>query len=424
MSNFKKLVAILAPMIAAGLLVVLLLYGPLHFPAPNQTVEDKAALSLSPNVLRGDQIKDKALDKGYLMIMGSSELSRFDSFHPAVLAQKYERGYHPFLLGAPGTQSLTHFFSTQAMGKHVNHKKVVVIISPQWFVPTGVDANMFDHYYSKQQATYFVNHVNPSSPADRYAAQRLLAMPSGQSDDVLAAALKNIAHKKQLTSMQRLLITQISSNNLRHQDQLFTRFLIRDRRRLISERAKSLPTVYNYQHLDIMAESRGREHTTNNDFGIANRFYSKQLQNNVKGLKNSQTKFTYEYGPEYSDFQLLLNQFKQHHVTPLFIITPINGRWQNYTGLRQSMLNNFDKKINFQLRSQGFTHIADLHQDGNQPYFMQDTIHLGWRGWLHAERQIHHFVQHTPPMKKYQLNDYFYSKSWQQRNPQTISSAE
>ena len=71
MSNFKKLVAILAPMIAAGLLVVLLLYGPLHFPAPNQTVEDKAALSLSPNVLRGDQIKDKALDKGYLMIMVS-----------------------------------------------------------------------------------------------------------------------------------------------------------------------------------------------------------------------------------------------------------------------------------------------------------------------------------------------------------------
>lgn len=420
MSNFKKLVAILAPMIAAGLLVALLLYGPLHFPAPNQTVEDKAALSLSPNVLRGDQIKDKALDKGYLMIMGSSELSRFDSFHPAVIAQKYERGYHPFLLGAPGTQSLTHFFSTQAMGKHVNHKKVVVIISPQWFVPTGVDANMFDHYYSKQQATYFVNHVNPSSPADRYAAQRLLAMPSGQSDDVLAAALKNIAHKKQLTPMQRLLITQISSNNLRHQDQLFTRFLIRDRRRLISERAKSLPTVYNYQHLDIMAESRGREHTTNNDFGIANRFYSKQLQNNVKGLKNSQTKFTYEYGPEYSDFQLLLNQFKRREVTPLFIITPVNGSWMDYTGLRPKMLDSFDRKISYQLQSQGFDHIVDLHRDGRIPFFMQDTIHLGWRGWLRVDEKVHQFVQQPITKTHYQMNNYFYSQNWRDRNPKTL----
>ncbi|MFQ9597232.1 MAG: D-alanyl-lipoteichoic acid biosynthesis protein DltD [Streptococcus sp.] len=34
------------------------------------------------------------------------------------------------------------------------------------------------------------------------------------------------------------------------------------------------------------------------------------------------------------------------------------------------------------MESQGFTNIADFSKDGDQPYFMEDTIHMGWNGWL------------------------------------------
>ena len=36
--------------------------------------------------------------------------------------------------------------------------------------------------------------------------------------------------------------------------------------------------------------------------------------------------------------------------------------------------------------------IADLSTKGNQPYFMEDTIHLGWRGWLAADEYIQPFL--------------------------------
>ena len=34
------------------------------------------------------------------------------------------------------------------------------------------------------------------------------------------------------------------------------------------------------------------------------------------------------------------------------------------------------QKIRYQLESQGFTNIADFSKDGDQSYFMEDTIHI------------------------------------------------
>ena len=40
------------------------------------------------------------------------------------------------------------------------------------------------------------------------------------------------------------------------------------------------------------------------------------------------------------------------------------------------------KKFRYQLESQGFTNIADFSKKGGDPYFVKDTIHIGWLGWL------------------------------------------
>ncbi|NVY97125.1 D-alanyl-lipoteichoic acid biosynthesis protein DltD [Lactobacillus sp. DCY120] len=425
MNNGKKLFGLIGPMITAGLLVLLVLFGPFHLGTPDAQTEKRAATSLSANVLRGDQIKRNALDRGYLMMMGSSELSRFDTFHPSVLTEKYPRGYHPFLLGEAGTQSLTHFFSTQMMGNKLDHKRVVVVISPQWFVKEGVEPEAFGFYYSKQQAINFINHANPQRVSDRYAAQRLLKMTAGSADPGIQGALQRIKAGKEITAWQYFSLVKVSGANLRQQDQLFTRFGIMNREPLLEHRLRSLPDDYNYPVLDQMAIAYGREHTSNNDFMIHNRFYNRKIRKIKNSLKDSQKGFSYEYGPEYSDFQLLLTQFKKHHVQPLFVITPVNSRWMAYTGLSQAMLNRFDRKINYQLQTQGFNQILDLHQQGKIPYFMQDTIHLGWRGWLQVDRRIHNFVQQPMPKNlNYQLRDYFYTKSWQQHNPRNLPNAE
>ncbi len=98
----------------------------------------------------------------------------------------------------------------------------------------------------------------------------------------------------------------------------------------------------------------------------------------------------------------------------MFVIPPINARWADYTGLDMNMINDFTRKIEYQLRSQGFEHILDLTQDGAEPYFMEDTIHIGWRGWLKMDQSVAPFLKDLKAdPQHYKMNNHFYTKSWQ-----------
>ena len=129
-------------------------------------------------------------------------------------------------------------------------------------------------------------------------------------------------------------------------------------------------------------------------------------------LKGSQSKISYLTSQEYNDFQLILNQFASTHTNVLFVFQPINTKWLDYTGLDQEMYRQSVDKIKYQLQSQGFTNIADFSQDGNRPYYMQDTIHIGWKGWLALDQYIDPFLSHPKAAPTYHLNDQFLTKSW------------
>ena len=70
------------------------------------------------------------------------------------------------------------------------------------------------------------------------------------------------------------------------------------------------------------------------------------------------------------------------------------------------------EKIRYQLESQGFTNIADFSKDGDKPYFMQDTIHMGWNGWLAFDKVVDPFVSNPQPAPEYKINERFLSKDW------------
>ena len=120
---------IFGPVLAAALILIGLLFSPFKINKINSAVEQKAATALSPDTLKGDAVKRAALENGnYVPFFGSSELSRFDLAHPSVMAEKYDWDFRPFLLGAPGTQSLTHYFEMQGINPQLKNKKAVFVI--------------------------------------------------------------------------------------------------------------------------------------------------------------------------------------------------------------------------------------------------------------------------------------------------------
>jgi D-alanine transfer protein len=43
---------------------------------------------------------------------------------------------------------------------------------------------------------------------------------------------------------------------------------------------------------------------------------------------------------------------------------------------------------------------------------MQDTIHLGWRGWVAVDKVVEPFLTKPQKPDTYRIQPYFFSKGW------------
>lgn len=410
MSNKGRLWQIFGPVICAFILLLAVFLFPWDRTFSKDSIYE-AANSQNQTVFKGVKMKQEAFSKGYVPFYGSSELSRFDPLHPSVLAAKYHRNYRPFLLGGPGSQSLAQFIGMQGTNKQLTNKKAVVIISPQWFTKRGQNPQAFNLYYSPLQTAMFLLKAK-NNYADRYAAMRIASMPTIKAG-LIKNGLKKIAKGQKLSNLERLLL----ENRIRilaNEDNFFSTFQLRDRINLINKFKKALPNKYSKAGLEKVAAKEAAVRTNSNKFGIDNTFYRQRLPKRVlKRLKGSQKNFNYVKSTEYADFELLLNQFAKQHTNVLFIIPPVNQKWAKYTGLSQKMYEKSVAKMEKQLTDQGFSYIKDLSRNGGKKYYMTDTIHIGWRGWIDVDSAVKKFMA-LPNLKvNYQINNYFFSKKWQ-----------
>ena len=414
MISKKKLFSAVGPFFAAIIIIGAIIFSPINwFSGPSAKSIHKAASSMSVNVLKGNDLKNEAMSSDkYLPFFGSSELSRVNAYHPSVLAQKYNRPYEPFLLGAPGTQSLTHFFMLNSMGDELKNKKIVFIISPQWFVKEGVGDPMFSLFFSPLQTNEWVMNLGSNDINDQYLAKRLLHFSSVRSDTELKAMMKKIKSGEELSSLDKKRATY-NYEILTKEDKLFSKIGITSKSEKIDNKTKDLPDAYSFKELDRQAFKDGEKATSNNEFDIANSFYSKRIAPMKGKLENSQVDFDYTKSPEFSDFQLVLNQIAEKNIDAMFVIPPVNNLWSDYTGLSTDMLDLFSKKINYQLKSQGFKHVVDYTDKRSQAYFMEDTIHLGWRGWMQMDCDLQKFLRDKNKPSYNMNSEEFLSKEWQ-----------
>ncbi|KAF1298143.1 D-alanyl-lipoteichoic acid biosynthesis protein DltD [Enterococcus sp. JM4C] len=420
----KRLVSIFGPLVCAAVLLGVLFFGPWKINASDPKILAQASTAMSNSLLRGNAIKNEAVETGrYVPFFGSSELNRISSMHPSVLAQKYNRNYTPFLLGAAGTQSMTQFSIIQSMAEEIAGKKAVFIISPQWFVPKGVKEPYFDNYYSEQQVYSWLLSCTEISAADEYYASRLLEFSKVTHNPLMVEVLTQIQVGKLLTEAQKSKLTRQLAVFTR-EDELFGGIgLDSNLKKKIDRATEKLPHKYDFSQLVSLANKEGRKETSNNSLGIKNTFYANNLQDRLAKMKGSQKNLDYRFGPEFSDFQLVLEAFAKNNVDVLFVIPPINQKWMDHTGLPDEVLTGFDQKIRYQLTSQGFTNVADFTANGNVDYFMEDTIHLGWRGWLAADEAIKAFMESETKNKlEYHLDTKFLSKEWQKASPDDLSN--
>lgn len=409
----KRLWRIFGPVICALVLVVVVIYCYPQGRKHNYQTDKRNAVTLTTANFKSRINKTNALsnkEHRFVPFFGSSEWLRFDALHPAVLAEKYDRNYRPYFIGQRGAASLNQYLGMQQMLPELKNGTAVYVLSPQWFTKKGYNSAAFQQFFNNDQLSSFLNQ-NEVDENSEYAAKRILEM---KPEIAMKSQLTKVAKGQELNTFDKTYVQFLAELNKR-EDALFSPFAAPNNAnydKKVLPYLKELPDEFSYEALDQVAVRDAEEHTKSNSFGIDDRFYKKRLSKKIGKLKGFQEHLSYEVSQEYGDLQLVLNQFAKSKTNVIFVIPPVNSKWMAYTGLNQEMYDATVLKIRYQLESQGFTNIADFSKDGDQAYFMQDTIHMGWKGWVAFDKAVDPFVSNPTPAPSYHLNDRFYSKDW------------
>ena len=159
---------------------------------------------------------------------------------------------------------------------------------------------------------------------------------------------------------------------------------------------KDLPEQFSYDELEKIVRKDAEANTTNNDMGMEKSFHTREIQKDLKNGRDIKKITTSSSPLSNNDLQLVLNQFARSNVNVLFVIQPVNKKVDGVQGLSEEMYQHAVEKIRYQLESQGFTNIADF-QKWRDPYFVKDTIHLGWLGWLAFDKVVNPFLTDPTP---------------------------
>jgi D-alanine transfer protein len=383
--------AIFSPLILAFTVLIGLVIIPnkwIESLIPKSRVSE-AATELNTLMFQGKYVQGKMLeDKTYLPMYGSSELSRLDQFHPSNYFTVNNQGFTPFLIGRGGTESLIHFLNFSEHTGQLKDKKLVFVLSPQWFQPKGADESHFVPNYSTLQGYDLVFNKQLDPALKKKAIKRLLNYTPIKDDFMLSALYQAEISNDPWVKRKAQFIKPFAyeyRNILEKKDLYYTLAGGNPRHRVISQRVKDK----SWCELENQAALAAAKKSNNNDFMVIDSQYNK-IKHRVASLKGYKHGASYGKSLEYNDFQLVLDLLKQSGAKPLFISIPVNGKWYDYTGFPKQGRTAYYTRIKQQIENEGFQ-VADFSGHEYDPYFMKDTIHIGWKGWVYTDRAIQDF---------------------------------
>lgn len=344
-------------------------------------------------------VKESAKLADNVIIYGSSELrTDYISTHPANFFAGKRTGFQVNLVGRGSCQGIIHAMSIAASGDSLKNSPVVLITSPQSYVDGGITPDMFFANFSKQQyiTIMYDNTV---------------------SDDIKVRLSKRVAemferYDSEFGTLQgyedvRLLAKMGAGNNFAYKAAqtvtapffLFSKMLADSRDMVKSAQlinACETPGINNLgEKIDWDAEEKAaveiaKKESDNNDFGMRNSDYKKNVGNRLNSFKDKEKNLSYDNSVEYDDLRLLLDICKEKGIKPMFVSVPLHGEWSDHTGFTKERRQSYYDKVE-NIVSEYDVDFVDLSEYEYEKYFLCDTMHLGWKGWLKVNEEINEF---------------------------------
>ena len=360
---------------------------------------DYVAGAQSAVVFQGTILQQHGLEaQDILPVYGSSEFSAWSDFHPTSLFAGKPTGFTPFLIGRGGSQALIHVLNVASQSGALRDKKVVVLLSSQWFAPEGISTNYFASNLSALQAYRMLFNSQLDPKTKQQIAARLLQFPDIMQAYPVLSNLLTYYGRNDATSRTMMLghslLGRMEMAALELRDAVNSVKLLHPinvKLESIQGKATATKPLKPWTELSEQATKAGQTATTNNPFGIMDSYYLEYIQANLSADKGSSRNAKLRSSPEYDDLKLLMDVLKQAGAQAMFVVVPVNGKWADYTSFPLVERQAYYQRIRQMVEQEGFQ-VADFSGHEYDSYFLKDIMHLGWKGWVKVDEAMDNFA--------------------------------
>lgn len=385
----KKTVALLTSSVIIIICLILLnnnLSGQIH-----KKYHDKMGDIIDYRKFQGIAMQKEAAKRpDGLFIFGSSEVGSTqskDPFHPSNFFANKDRGFQVVLVGRAYCQSLIHTLNIGAVGDYLKGKKVVFIVSPQWFDKKGLTPLHLKVNFSEEQFYGFMFNNKISMDLKRQVAERILKILK-KSDDMnevkeFCTLIVNGSPYYEARLIAETPYFKARSFMLQLKDKVQTINIIdrANKALLAKEYDHNFPVNWN-KDLSLFNNI-----PINNPFDFDNYLYNEVYSKEIKLMKEYTHPADINTSPEVTDFKLLLDTFKEIGVKPLIISLPMNGEWYDYCGINREQRMLYYEKVKEIVKSYNFE-LMDMSGIEYEKHAFKDSGHLEWKGLVYVDEGI------------------------------------
>ncbi|MGN1043637.1 MAG: D-alanyl-lipoteichoic acid biosynthesis protein DltD [Acutalibacteraceae bacterium] len=337
---------------------------------------------------KGIKILNKASSENDILIFGSSELNNGDSSQsPANMFPNSKSPYDVCLVGEAGTQSLLHAIKIGAIDTDLSNRKIVFMVSPQWFFGDNIDDSAYRYNFSKLQFYKFMANSNINNSTKTKVCKRnaeLLQNEISLNSEFLYSHLhsdKNFFSG--IVSWMFKPYFLLYKKILELKDKHTTCHALKNFKDNSSSEIKSI----DWQKEKNAVEEMGKIYYNSNDLKISDEYYFESLGGTTENLRGMYKDMKVLDSPEFTDFEIILEVFKDLKIKPYIIIVPANGYFYDIAELNQEKRFSLYDKVCSKIKKFGFDYL-DLRNSEYEPYFFKDVIHLSPKGWLYVNEKI------------------------------------
>ncbi|MEW9080460.1 D-alanyl-lipoteichoic acid biosynthesis protein DltD [Terrisporobacter glycolicus] len=337
-------------------------------------------------------VKDKGtiannyfLEKNNIMMLGSSELGHRTKQHPTYYFNPMRSKDSVIPIGRAYTQSLQDAASLGSFNPEVKDKKVVLLISMQWFMDkNGVTPHHYQTRFSPTQFYEFLSNPKISKEnKDKFAnrSSELLANADEYKSEAVYAKL--YTSDSFVSNVEKVLLKPYFeirkfAVKLKEKGTLYKKLIVLSSQKDKKPEPKK-PIDWKMEKEKAIEDAKKR--VGDNDLCIDKGYYKKNFGDNLNKVKNKYKDVNLLESKEFDDYEFALDVCRDLGIKPVVIMLPALDKFYNFTGISKTERHEFYDKAENIAKSKGFK-VMDLRDKENEKYYLRDVMHLGTKGWV------------------------------------------